>query len=84
MLWNEPETPISWVKEAPLKLVAVTLADRGNSGKPADLRFKLEGQVLREVKWDTWWKRVQPSVRDSAHFQVVGVSTAPSTNRRQA
>lgn len=70
MLWDKPEELRSWTNHAPLKLIAAALADIGGAGKPRDLKEKLGGRVLHDVKWETWWKRVQPSVRDSAHFQV--------------
>ena len=70
MLLDNAEEPRSWVKDAPLKLLGTVLVDMGGSGKPQEIRNKLEGRVLHDVKWVTWWKRVQPSVKSSPHFRV--------------
>lgn len=69
-LWNNPETAYSWVRNGPLRLVAATLADAGGVGKPKDLQTRLQQRVLRDVNWDTWWKRIQPLVKQSSYFQV--------------
>lgn len=68
-LWNNPETVYGWVRNGPLRLVAAALADAGGRGKPRDLETRLE-RVLRDVKWSTWWKRIQPFLKESPYFQV--------------
>lgn len=69
-LWNNPETAYNWVKNGPLRLVAAALADAGGAGKPKDLEARLQQRVLRDVKWSTWWKRIQPLLKESHHFNV--------------
>ncbi len=69
-LWNNPETVYSWVKNGPLRLVAAALADAGGAGKPKDLQARLQQRVLRDIKWATWWKKIQPFLKESPHFQV--------------
>jgi len=69
-LWNNPETAYMWVRNGPLRLVAATLADAGGAGKPKDLQTRLQQRVLRDVNWNTWWKRIQPLVKQSPYFQV--------------
>lgn len=70
MLWDDPNALLSWTNEAPLKLIAAALTDMGGSGKSREIREKLEGRVLRDIKWVTWWKRVQPAVKESPNFMV--------------
>ena len=60
----------SWVREAPLRLVAAILVDDGGSGKASTIRGRLEGRVLRDIKWATWWKRVQPAIKESSCFRL--------------
>ncbi len=70
LTWDGPEEVQPWVSEAPLKLVALALADSGGRGKAKDIQEKLEGRVVRDPKWATWWKQVQPATKSSAHFRV--------------
>ena len=70
LTWDGPENVQPWVSEAPLKLVALALADSGGRGKAKDIQEKLEGRVVRDPKWATWWKQVQPATKTSAHFRV--------------
>lgn len=70
LIFNDLETPLRWSKSAPLKLVGAALADLGGVGDVNDLRLKLEGRVLAGMKWETWWKKVQPAVKDSPHFRI--------------
>ena len=70
LTWDGPEEVQPWVNEAPLKLVALALADSGGRGKAKDIQEKLEGRVVRDPKWATWWKQVQPATKSSAHFRV--------------
>ena len=70
LTWDGPEEVQAWVSEAPLKLVALALADSGGRGKAKDIQEKLEGRVVRDPKWATWWKQVQPATTSSAHFRV--------------
>jgi hypothetical protein len=67
MLLNEPEQVAEWPQTAPLKLIGAALADFGKPAKPADLERKL--QRLLPSRWDSWWKRVQPSVLASPCFR---------------
>lgn len=67
-LWNSPDTIRIWVKKMPLRLVAAALADAGGTAKAKDLQSLIE-QYL-DTKWNTWWKRVQPLVKQSPHFQM--------------
>ena len=69
-LWINPEAAYSWVRNGPLRLVAATLADARGAGKPKDLQTRLQQRVLRDVNWSTWWKRIQPLVKQSPYFQV--------------
>ena len=69
-LWDNPETAYKWVRNGPLRLVAATLADAGRACKPKDLQTRLQQRVLRDVNWSTWWKRIQPLVKQSPYFQV--------------
>jgi len=60
-----------WENTAPLRLVALVLTDlRGTTGKPADIRRKLESNQLLSSKWESWWKKVQPIIKTSEHFGV--------------
>ena len=71
------EEVLSWVDQGPLRLVAAALADLQGSGKAGDLQYKLENQVLGSagVKWNNWWKKVQPSLKESAHFRIAKPNT---------
>ena len=71
------EEVLSWVDQGPLRLVAAALADMQGSGKAGDLQYKLENQVLGSagVKWNNWWKKVQPSLKESAHFRIAKPNT---------
>ena len=60
----------SWEKDAPLKLVALALRDLSGAGKPGEIRQKLEGYKLLSRKWEIWWKRVQPVLKQSPAFRV--------------
>ena len=65
----EPEFDQSWVKEAPLKLIASALESVENrTGKPGVIREVLEDRVELDPKWPTWWKRVKPMLEKSGHF----------------
>ena len=63
---------LSWVEQGPLRLVGAVLADLQGSGKAGDLQHKLESQVLGNagVKWNSWWKKVQPSIKESEYFRI--------------
>jgi phage gp37-like protein len=69
-LWNNPETTYGWIRNGPLRLVAAAVADAGGAAKPKELQTRLQQRVLRDVKWTTWWKRIQPLVKQSPYFQV--------------
>lgn len=69
LLLREPDKVATWGKDAPLKLIGATLADLGGAAKPAEIRAKLEGRLV-PIQWASWWKRVQPALKDSAYFLV--------------
>lgn len=64
------EVVLSWEKDAPLKLVALALRDLSGTGKARDIRHKLEEYKLLSGKWGTWWKRVQPILKQSSAFRA--------------
>lgn len=64
------EALLSWEKDAPLKLVGLALRDLSGTGKAGDIRHKLEGYKLLSGKWETWWKRVQPVLKQSPAFRA--------------
>ena len=68
------EEALSWVKEAPLKLVAVALTDItgiGRMTKAGPIKTKLEGLVVDAgEKWQPWWSRVRSAVGDSTFFET--------------
>jgi len=70
MLQNNSEAVLGWVNNAPLKLIAAALADTGRAGRPKDLQGQLENRVIKNVKWSTWWKRIQPLLKESPHFRI--------------
>lgn len=69
-LWTNPETVYSWVRNAPLRLVAAALADARGAVKPKYVQTRLQQRALRDVNWSTWWKRIQPLAKQSPFFQV--------------
>ena len=71
LLLKQPEKVARWSKEAPLKLVGAALADLGGAAKPSSIRAKLDGRHLLPVKWESWWKRAQPVVKESPYFHVL-------------
>ena len=75
---NHPDEEIcSWVEQGQLRLVAVALTElttesprRSPEHSVAALRGKLAPLLEQsETKWDTWWKKVLPWLKDSEHFQ---------------
>ena len=71
MLRTRPEEVISWVENAPLRLIGAALADMQGAGKAGDLQHRLERPVLErtDVRWQTWWKKVQPTLKESRFFR---------------
>ena len=71
-LRKNPEEVYSWIEQAQLKLVGVTLADLGGSGKANDLERRLEA-VFRGVKanWNSWWKKVRPALKDYPNYFAI-------------
>lgn len=71
LLWTNPDETRAWATEAPLKLLAATLADIGGTAKTAAIREKLEGRVLDDgVKWASWWGNVRSAASESSYFTV--------------
>ncbi len=68
--YNNPDQVLSWVDDGPLRLIGATLADLGGSGKSGDLQKCLEGRIVRDVTWKTWWDRVRPVAKDSGYFHI--------------
>ena len=72
LIATRPDEVRSWVKEAPLKLLAATLTDVGRNAKAGAVRSRLEGRVLTgSVKWVSWWESVRSAARDSSHFRIL-------------
>ncbi|MGB2800309.1 MAG: hypothetical protein WBC82_10775, partial [Dehalococcoidia bacterium] len=69
-LLKYPEKVSEWSQNAPLKLIGSTLVDLGKAAKPGDLRQKLDSRHILRVKWESWWQRVQPTIKQSPHFLV--------------
>ena len=67
-LWNSPDTARIWAKKRPLRLVAAALADAGGTAKAKDLQTCIEQHL--DTKWNTWWKRIQPLVKQSPYFHM--------------
>ncbi len=68
-LRNNSSEVISWIDQAPLKLVGVTLVDLGGSGDAKKLATRLETVFKNsEANWDSWWKKVRPALKDSDYF----------------
>ena len=84
---NPPAPNDAWANEAPLRLVAWALDSLGRTAKTSEIREKLEGRLVWDPKWDTWWKRVRPALVKSDQFNVrknnsitlrAGVADVPS------
>ena len=71
LLQERPDEVRSWVKEAPLKLVAAALTDIKGTAKSGAIQEKLK-DLLREAgeNWKPWWDRVRPAVGDSDFFRI--------------
>ncbi len=70
-LENNREEVLAWANSAPLRLIGATLADlTGNEARPRELQRMLEGRVLTDVTWKTWWEKVRPAAQDSGYFRV--------------
>ena len=71
-LWTDPGSLASWVKEAPLKLLATALSVSGNRGNVADIREKLEnldGWKPDDDEWKAWWQSTLRKLKKSeGHF----------------
>lgn len=70
-LYENPDAVLSWVADGQLKLVGATLFDLGGIAKTKDLQNRLEKPVLGlvDVKWTSWWNKVQPSLKESEYFE---------------
>ena len=71
-LRENQEEVYSWIEQAQLKLVGVTLADLGGSGKANDLERRLEA-VFRggKANWNSWWKKVRPALKDYPNYFAI-------------
>ena len=67
---NNRNTLTTWEKDAPLRLVALALIDLNKAGKPVKIKEKIDGNHLLSTKWENWWKRVQPVLKQSPHFKL--------------
>ena len=74
-LETNPEEVAGWVDDGQLHLFAATLAyltyttRTHTEHKVADIQGVLDPLVEQAgTKWDTWWKKVQPWVKDSKYF----------------
>jgi len=56
-------------KDNPLKLIALALVDLGGTAKVSAIRKEIENTRLLSTRWETWWKRVQPVLKQSSHFR---------------
>ena len=72
LLWTQLDETRAWATDAPLKLLAVTLADIGDKVKSGVIQDKLEGRVLGDgIKWSTWWDNVRSAAGESGYFTTV-------------
>ena len=60
---------VSCEKDSPLKLIAMALVDLGGTAKVSSIRREIENTRLLSTRWETWWKRVQPVLKQSSHFR---------------
>ena len=69
---KDPDEVCAWANSAPLRLIAVTLLDLpGKKGMPKQLQERLEGRIVQDVSWDTWWgKWVRQHAKDSGYFDM--------------
>ena len=60
---------LRWKDENPLRLVAATLVDVSGRAARKDLQERIVPEIVAPEEWDSWWKVVQPGIRDySQHF----------------
>ncbi len=72
IMWNGPEKIWPWVENAPLKLLAATLADIDGTAKAGDIKGKLQALGVGEtVKRNSWWERVRAAAGGSKYFKTV-------------
>lgn len=75
-LKTDPQEIELWVEDGPLHLVGATLGyltatspSRSREHKVADVQAALEPLLEQTgANWGTWWKKVQPRVKESNHF----------------
>ena len=75
-LKTDPQEIELWVEYGPLHLVGATLSyltatspSRSREHKVADVQATLEPLLEQTgANWGTWWKKVQPRVKESNHF----------------
>ena len=68
---RDPDEVRSWAHTSPLRLIAVTLLDLPNKkGMPKQLQERLEGRVVQNVTWKTWWDWARPHAKESGYFDM--------------
>ena len=76
LTWDGLEEVRSWIKDAPLKIIAAAIADAGDVPKVGEIKNSLQGQGKvfdDDMKWSpSWWNRVkEAAATDSRYFLAV-------------
>ena len=71
---HSPDDVLSWASTAPLRLIGATLTDlKDRQGKPGELQRRLDGRIVRDVQWSTWWQKwARLAVKKSVYFKMEG------------
>ena len=67
-LSRDPNEVLRWKDENPLRLVAAALVDVSGRAARKDLQERIVPEIVAPGDWDNWWKKVQPALSDSPHF----------------
>ena len=68
-LRRDRDAVLRWKDENPLRLVAAALLDVSGRAARKDLQERIVPEIVAPEEWDSWWKVVQPGIRDySQHF----------------
>ena len=68
-LRRDRDAVLRWKDENPLRLVAAALVDVSGRAARKDLQERIVPEIVAPEEWDSWWKVVQPGIRDySQHF----------------